>query len=100
MAERMAVVITERAFGRSSDVGEDKMGRSLRGNSLQIDAVPRRYGRGEDTRIWAKLWVGIVSNAKSVTLVTSQRESAFMAEVSYHCAVFSYPNEAVGRKIG
>lgn len=99
MAERMAVVIAQRTFCSSSDVGEDKMGSGLRGNSLQIDTVPCRYSRGKDTRIWTKLWVGIVSNSKSIACVTDQLESAVRAEVSYHCAVFACPVEVVGRTI-
>jgi hypothetical protein len=66
MAERMAIIIAERTFSRGADVGKNKMGGGLGGDSLEIDAVPRRYGRGENTRIWAKLWVGIVSNSKSI----------------------------------
>jgi hypothetical protein len=42
MAEWVAVIITEGAFGSGTHVGEDEMGRSLGGNSLEVDAVPCR----------------------------------------------------------
>jgi len=52
MAERVAVVITERAFRGSANVGEDEGGSCLGGNALQVDAVPGRNNGSEDA------WLG------------------------------------------
>ena len=72
MAEGVAVVITEGAFGGCADVGEDERGGGLGGYPLKIDAIPRWGGRGKDTGLGAKFGVGVVSNAKSVTCWGSQ----------------------------
>lgn len=63
----MAVVIAEGAFGRCADVGEDQRGCGLGGYSLEVDAIPGGSGRCEDAGLRAKLRVGVVSNAKSIT---------------------------------
>jgi hypothetical protein len=66
MAKRVAVVLTERALGRSAHVRKDQVRRRLRRDPLEIRAVPGRHRRGEETRRIAQLRVRVKANPEPV----------------------------------
>lgn len=67
--ERMAVAIGQRSLGRCSQVGKYERRGGFGGQPFQIDAVPRRDRRGEDARLGAQGWSGIVANSETVAIV-------------------------------
>ena len=71
MAEGVAVVIAEGAFRGSTNVGENERRGSLRGNSLEVDAVPSWSSRCENAWLGAQFTVCVVSYAKAIAVVWS-----------------------------
>lgn len=71
MAERVAVVLAERTLGGSAYMGKDKARSCLRGDPLEVGAVPGRYRRSEEARGLAELGIGVPANAKAIGIVLS-----------------------------
>lgn len=69
MRKGMAVVLREGALGRGTNMAEDETGGGLGGDTLQIGAVPGRDGRGEETRSWTKLRVGVKAYSEAIGIV-------------------------------
>jgi hypothetical protein len=69
MVERVAVIFSQGPFCRSPNVSKDESGSGLRGNTMEIGAVPGGYGGCEETRRRAKLWVSVETDTEAICIV-------------------------------
>jgi len=66
--EGVAVILRQRALGRRPHVREDQARARLGRQPLQVLAVPRRQGRGEDARLRAQLGVRVEADAEAIAV--------------------------------
>lgn len=69
MIEGVAVVLGQRSLGRSSDMSKNEARSRLRGDAMQVRAVPSRDRRREETRGGTELRVGIEADTKAICVV-------------------------------
>lgn len=83
MCEWMAVVFGEGAFGRGAHVGEDETGCGLGSDTVQIGAVPRRDGRGEEARSGPEFRIGIKSYSEAICVVLASSRVLYMCKMPW-----------------
>jgi len=69
MVERVAVIFAEGAFGGGADMGEDEAGSCLRGDAVEVGAVPRGDSRGEEAWSGAELRIGVEAYSETIGVV-------------------------------
>lgn len=73
MAEGMAVLVREIAFGGCAHVREDERGSGFGGEAREVEAVPGGDGRGEDGGRGAEEGGRVVPDAETVAVVGAAR---------------------------